>query len=65
MPFFSRFKHKGGPAVSRPKTDGDSSRPAVQQRPRYQSSWNSATVVPEEVEELVHACTLEMKSRGP
>lgn len=62
MPLFSRFKNKGAqPAKNKITTDVGHTAP---QQPRWQSTWNSKTVVPEEVEELVRACTAEMKSRG-
>lgn len=61
MPLFSRFKNKGAqPAKNKNADLGQSEL----QPPRWQSNWNSKTVVPGEVEELVHACTAEMKSRG-
>lgn len=63
MPLFSRFKNKGAQPASKNKNAADAGSIAPQP-PRWQSTWNSKTVVPEEVEELVHACTAEMKSRG-
>ena len=70
MPLFSRFKNKG--AQSTPKSKGQTGTASTNgtpvtpkpQKPRWQSTWNSTTVVPEEVEELIHVCTAEMKSRG-
>lgn len=66
MPLFSRFKNKGAQPASKNKNALDqlNGETAPPQKPRYQSTWNSKTVVPDEVEELVHACTAEMKSRG-
>lgn len=33
-------------------------------KPRFVSTWNSKEIVLEEVEELIHVCTLLLKSRG-
>jgi hypothetical protein len=65
MPLFSRFKNKGA-QTSKSKTQADlaNGRPAAPVRPRWETTWNSKEVVPEEVQELVHACTAEIKSRG-
>ena len=38
--------------------------PPVPAQPKYQSTWTSTQVVPEEVEELIHYATAHMKSRG-
>lgn len=66
MPLFSRFKSKGAHGASKNKNqaghpNGDAAAPLST---RWQASWNSNVVVPEEIEELVHVCTAEMKSRG-
>ncbi|KAK4944044.1 hypothetical protein LTR28_008331, partial [Elasticomyces elasticus] len=67
MPFFSNvFKNKDGPVTSpnqRIAVHDTNQGPAVPPKPRYASSWNSKEVVPEEVQDLIHACTQEMKSR--
>jgi len=65
MPLFSRFKSKGA-QTAKDKTQGDltNGKPAAPQKPRWESSWNSKNVDPEEVRELIHFCTAEMKSRG-
>jgi hypothetical protein len=66
MPLFSRFKSKGAQPASKGGLQGDdagaNARSAAASR--WQSNWNSKTIVPEEVEELIHTCTAEMKSRG-
>ncbi|KAK4947959.1 hypothetical protein LTR66_014155, partial [Elasticomyces elasticus] len=68
MPFFSNvFKNKDGPVTSpnqRTAVHDTNQGPAVPPKPRYASSWNSKEVVPEEVQDLIHACTQEMKSRA-
>jgi len=68
MPFFSRvFKDKKSGAkdanAKKPAehTNGYSIAPA---KPRYASNWDSTEVLAEEVEELIHLCTLEVKSRA-
>lgn len=33
-------------------------------KPRFTANWTSKKIDPEEVEELIHACTLELKSRA-
>ncbi|KAK4984382.1 hypothetical protein LTR50_006637 [Elasticomyces elasticus] len=68
MPFFSNvFKNKDGPVTSpnqRTAVHDTNQGPAVPPKPRYASSWNSKEMVPEEVQDLIHACTQEMKSRA-
>ncbi|WPH02673.1 DUF1708-domain-containing protein [Acrodontium crateriforme] len=66
MPMFSRFKSKSGHPSSKDKrqTDQTNGNLAVPRKPRFQSTWNSTFVVLEEVEELIHACTAEMKTRA-
>ena len=66
MPLFSRFKNKGAQPATKSKTQPDltNGRPAAPQKPRVEVSWNSKTVDPDDVVELIHLCTAEMKSRG-
>jgi len=66
MPLFSRLKNKGAQTASKSKTQPDLSngKPTAPVKPRWQSTWSSRTIDPEEVEELVHACTAELKLRG-
>ncbi|KAF2766906.1 DUF1708-domain-containing protein [Teratosphaeria nubilosa] len=65
MPLFSRFKSKGAqPAKGKEQTAVTNGKPAAPRKPRYETSWQSKTVVLEEVQELIHACTVEMKSRA-
>ena len=59
MPFFknvfnSRDKQKSKTAPE----------PAAPPKPRWEESWTRKEVAPEEIQELVHVCTQEMKSRG-
>lgn len=66
MPLFSRFKNKGAQPATKSKTQADltNGKPAAPQKPRWESTWSSKTIDPDEVEELIHLCTAEMKSRG-
>lgn len=67
MPLFSRFKNKGTTPVSKSHTaNGElgNGLPKPPYVPRWQATWSSKTVDLAEVEELVHACTAEMKLRG-
>jgi hypothetical protein len=65
MPLFSRFKSKGAqPASKSGAQDNGAANAQAAAAARWQSNWNSKTIVPEEVEELIHTCTAEMKSRG-
>lgn len=66
MPFFLKvFKSKDGQSANAKRNAGytavDHEPPS---KPRYASNWDSTEVVIEEVEELVRACTNEMKSRA-
>jgi len=64
MPLFSRLKNKGAQPASKSKGQTEAAPAATPVKSRYQATWNSKAVDPSEVEELVHACTAEMKSRG-
>jgi len=74
MPFFSRvFKHKDQSSKNEtkkiPKTSNTSSTTTTTPfiptlKPRYASTWTSTEVVLEEVDELLHICTVELKSRA-
>ncbi|KAK3671261.1 multicopy suppressor of a budding defect [Recurvomyces mirabilis] len=64
MPLFSRLKNKGAQPAAKSKGQTEATPAAAPVKPRYQATWNSKAVDPSEVEELVHACTREMKSRA-
>ncbi|KAK4550202.1 hypothetical protein LTR36_003169 [Oleoguttula mirabilis] len=68
MPLFSRLKNKGANSASKAKSKAQSDltngKPVAPLKSGWESSWSSKTVVLEEVEELIHACTAEMKSRA-
>lgn len=64
--FFSRLKGKDGPAkVSKSKKGaqqtGYSEEPP---KPKWEDAWTRTTVEPEEVQDLIRGCTVELKSRG-
>jgi hypothetical protein len=64
--FFSRLKGKDGPAkVSKSKKGAQQNiindAPA---KPRWEDAWTRKNVDPEEVQELLRGCTVELKSRG-
>lgn len=66
MPLFSRFKSKGAQPASKGKNlaNGANGNLAPLKPTRWQSRWESTVIVPDEIVELVHVCTAEMKSRG-
>lgn len=63
---FSRLKSRDGPAkISKSKKSAAqavSSLPPP--KPRWDDAWTRTSVDPEEVQELLRGCTLELKSRG-
>ncbi|KAH9212733.1 hypothetical protein DL95DRAFT_174712 [Leptodontidium sp. 2 PMI_412] len=61
--FFSRLKGKDGPS----KVKKGAQQPALNDappKPRWEDAWTRVTVDPEEVQELLRGCTLELKSRA-
>jgi hypothetical protein len=63
MPSFVRwFRHRDA-AKSRKLTDKNDGTLAPA-KPSWQEAWSRKEVKPEEVVELIHECTQEMKSRG-
>lgn len=67
MPFFKNvFKSKDGPRSSSKaaKYGADGSGPAAPPKPRWEDSWSRKDVAPEEIQELIHVCTSEIKTRG-
>lgn len=66
MTFLSRvFRHRdeSGKKTTQAQQDSSGQRSAPV-RPRYVSTWDSTHVEPDEVEELLHSCTVEIKSRA-
>src|SRR3954470_19461364 len=63
--FFSRLKGKDGPAkISKSKKGAPQAVNDIPQKPRWEDAWTRKSVDPEEVQELLRGCTLELKSRG-
>jgi hypothetical protein len=64
--FFSRKKTKDGATkVTKVKKGAQqNASPAVPEKPRWEDAWTRKTVEPEEIQELLHGCTVELKSRG-
>jgi len=64
--FFSRLKSKDGPTkLSKSKKNapqGDIQQTAP--KLAWEDAWTRKTVEPDEVQELLRGCTLELKSRG-
>lgn len=60
MPFFKNvFNSK-----DKQKSAKSDLEPVAPPKPRWEESWTRKEVAPEEIQELVHVCTQEMKSRG-
>ncbi|KAF2467550.1 uncharacterized protein BDR25DRAFT_344905 [Lindgomyces ingoldianus] len=67
MPFFKNvFRSRDGPrSSSRAAKHADhSDGPAALPKPRWEESWSRKEVAPNEIQELIHVCTQEMKSRA-
>lgn len=64
MPFFKNvFKSKDGARSASRAAQYQDTAPAPP-KPRWQESWERKDVSPEEVQELIHCCTQEIKSRA-
>jgi hypothetical protein len=64
MPFFKNvFRSKDGPR-SKSAAGKYADEPVAQPKPRWEDAWSRKDVAPEEIQELIHVCTQEMKSRG-
>lgn len=62
--FFSRLKGKDGPSKVSKKKALQENTQAPPPQPQWEDAWTRKTVEPEEVQELLRGCTLELKSRG-
>ncbi|KAF2831663.1 hypothetical protein CC86DRAFT_378459 [Ophiobolus disseminans] len=63
MPFFKNvFKSKDASRAA--SKAGNHVEPVAQPKPRWEESWSRKEVAPEEIQELIHVCTQEMKSRA-
>ncbi|KAE8444132.1 hypothetical protein EG329_000820 [Mollisiaceae sp. DMI_Dod_QoI] len=60
--FFSRLKGKDGP--SKVKKGAQPAAITEPQKPRWEDAWTRKSVDAEEVQDLLHYCTAELKSRG-
>jgi hypothetical protein len=64
MPFFKNvFKSKDG-SRSGSKAAKYDDQPVAAPKPRWEEAWSRKEVAPDEIQELIHVCTQEMKSRG-
>ena len=61
MPFFSKVFKRDGAAKSKNQA---ANTPAAPAKPRWEESWSRKEIAAEEVQELIHACSQELKSRG-
>jgi hypothetical protein len=65
MPFFKNvFRSKDGPRSGSKAGKHADDNAVAQEKPRWEDSWSRKQVAPEEIQELIHVCTQEMKSRG-
>ncbi|TLD26291.1 hypothetical protein E2P81_ATG08103 [Venturia nashicola] len=62
MPFFSNLFKRD--ASSKSKKNVAPGEDVVQIKPRWEEAWSRKEVSPEEVQELIHDCSQEMKSRA-
>ncbi|RFU33768.1 hypothetical protein B7463_g2569, partial [Scytalidium lignicola] len=64
--FFSRLRGKDGPikAGKSRKNAVQTPQPAAPAKPQWEDAWTRKTVEPEEVQELLRGCTVELKSRA-
>jgi hypothetical protein len=61
--FFSRLKGRDGPSKVK-KGAQQAAIDAAPAKPRWEDAWTRKTVEPQEVQELLHGCTVELKARG-
>lgn len=63
--FFSRLKGKDGPTkASKKKGLQQTNTNEAPAKAKWDDAWTRKTVDPEEVQELLRGCTLELKSKG-
>lgn len=64
--FFSKLKGNNGGPTKLAKGRKNALQPVLQEppKPKWEDAWTRKTVGPEEVQELLKGCTLELKSRG-
>ncbi|KIW07959.1 uncharacterized protein PV09_01860 [Verruconis gallopava] len=61
MPFFSKVFKRDAAAKGKSQT---ADAPVAPEKPRWEESWTRKEVAAEDVQELIHACSQEMKSRA-
>ncbi|KAN0093519.1 DUF1708 domain containing protein [Hyaloscypha variabilis] len=61
--FFSRLKGRDGPSKVK-KGAQQAAIDAAPAKPRWEDAWTRKTVEPQEVQELLHGCTVELKARA-
>jgi len=64
MGFFSRSKGKDGATKVKSKKGVQDIANQAPPKPQWDDAWTRTTVDPEEVQELLRGCTLELKSKG-
>ncbi|KAI4217297.1 MAG: hypothetical protein LQ351_000606 [Letrouitia transgressa] len=67
MPFFSRFRNRDGAGAatkSKKQAHLNGTVAALPPKPRWDDAWLRKDVEPEEVQELLRGCTMEIKSRA-
>ncbi|KAF2417421.1 hypothetical protein EJ08DRAFT_600096 [Tothia fuscella] len=62
MPFFSNIFKRDG--ASKARKNADASHQVAPPKLKWEEAWSRKDVTPEEVYELIHECTQEMKSRA-
>jgi hypothetical protein len=62
MPSFLRVFRRDTAANA--KKNADANRVVEPPKPRWEESWSRKEVQPDEIQELIHVCTQEIKSRG-
>ncbi|KAK3394234.1 hypothetical protein B0H63DRAFT_387495 [Podospora didyma] len=61
---FSRFKGRDGSKTKSKKYGTDQLADQLPPKPQWDDAWTRKTVEPEEIQDLVHLCTAELKARA-
>lgn len=61
---FARLKARDGLRSKKKRAAGDDDAAAQPAKPRWDDAYTRKTVDPEEIHELLHCCTEELKARG-
>jgi transcriptional regulator of nitric oxide reductase len=62
--FFSKLKGKDGPMKTSKSKKNAQAAELPSSKPVWVDAWLRKSVEPEEIQELLHGCTMELKSRG-